>query len=113
MLPSLSLKLKLVNGKIPKGELSASNRLPIQCCIEMLKGCDTDFRNNHFTVIELVDELELVAEQTILDDHIDRVTGAFYDTFLGTGNSWRRWSCTARLHSNHSYNNTISHSAVY
>ena len=42
---------------------------------------DADFWTNHFAHVELVDEHELVAEQAILDNYSDRVTG-FQDHLL-------------------------------
>ena len=42
--------------------------------METLKEYDTDFKRNHFAVVELVNEEELEAEQVILDNHTNRVT---------------------------------------
>ena len=38
-------------------------------------------KRNHFVVVELANEEELEAEQVILDNHMDRVTG-FSDRLL-------------------------------
>ena len=41
--------------------------------MENLKEYDANFRRHHFTVMELVNEDDLVAEQAILDEHADKV----------------------------------------
>ena len=57
-----------------KDTLSASDHLSIQRDIETLKEYDSEFKKNHFAVVELVDEGELAGEQTTLDIHTDKVT---------------------------------------
>ena len=41
--------------------------------MEPLNEYDTDFKRNHFAVVELANEEELEAEQVTLDNHTDRV----------------------------------------
>ena len=54
--------------------LSSFDHLSVQCHVENLKEHDADFRRHHFTVVELVNEDDLVAKQAILDEDADKVT---------------------------------------
>ena len=50
-----------------------SDHRAIQRAVETLKEYDTDFKTNHFSIVDLANEEELEAEQVILDNHTDRV----------------------------------------
>ena len=56
-----------------KADLTDNDHCAIQRGVETLKEYDTDFKTNHFAVVELADEEKLDAEQVILDNHTDRV----------------------------------------
>ena len=57
-----------------KAELAASDHCAIQYSVETLKEYDTDFKKNHFAVVELANQEELEADQAVLDNHTERVT---------------------------------------
>ena len=64
-----------------KAELAGSDHRAIQPSVETLKEYDTDFKRNHFAIVELANEEELEAKQVILDNYTDTVT-EFLDRLL-------------------------------
>ena len=55
-----------------KPELTAEDRLSVQQLLQRLNTLETDFKSHHFTVVDLLDDIE--SEQAILDETDDKVT---------------------------------------
>ena len=55
-----------------KPELTAEDRLSVLQLLQRLNTLETDFKSHHFTVVDLLDDIE--SEQAILDETDDKVT---------------------------------------
>ena len=60
-----------------KPELSSADRRSAQTLLVKLNELDTDFKSYHFCIVDLTEEESLDAEQTILDEHDDRIVNLF------------------------------------
>ena len=56
-----------------KPELSPADRRSAQTLLAKLNELDADFKSYHFHIVDLTEEESLDAEQTILDEHDDRI----------------------------------------
>ena len=57
-----------------KEELAHADRLAVQCLIKKIEALDTEFRQHHDTIVEMLDDEAVQQEQAALDDHDERVT---------------------------------------
>ena len=62
-----------VNAFKTKEELAHADCLVIQRLIKKFETLDTEFRQHHYTIVEMLDD-KAVEEQATLDDHDERVT---------------------------------------
>ena len=54
--------------------MSAVERPAIQQLLQKLESLDTDFKSYHFTILDLIEEQEVLEnEQATLDEHDDRI----------------------------------------
>ena len=57
-----------------KEDLTHADRLAIQRLIKKFETLDTEFRQHHYTIVELLDDEAVDEEQAALDDHDEKVT---------------------------------------
>ena len=57
-----------------KEELSHADRLSIKHLIKKFEGLDAEFRQHHYSIVEMLDEEAVDEEQAALDDHDEKVT---------------------------------------
>ena len=57
-----------------KEDLSHADRLSIQRLIKKFEALDTEFRQHHYNIVELLEDEAVEEEQATLDDHDERVT---------------------------------------
>ena len=57
-----------------KEELAHADRLAVRRLIKKFETLDAEFRQHHYTIVEMLDEGAVDEEQAALDDHDERVT---------------------------------------
>ena len=57
--------------------MSSADHRSAQTLLTKLNELDTDFKSYHFIVVDLTEEGSLDTEQTILDEHDDRIVNLF------------------------------------